>query len=151
MYPACNHQFPGPLAPSVNRLHKSRPSDLSYMKRWHHLEWYRFRNHRTSDWRRRRDCVHSLEFVVTGTIGPTGAPLVDSLDGRFMGNPPFVELTSGSRAPTEVLVELTSNASHDLLEAGQLVLKVLQGVMENIYFGVLLPNHFTKVATLTKS
>ena len=68
-----------------------------------------------------------------------------------MGNPPLVELASRGRATTKVLVELTSNASHDLLEPGQLVLKVLQSVMENVYFGVLLTNHFTKVATLTKS
>ena len=151
MYPACNHRFPGPLAPSVNRLHKSRPSDLSYMKRRHHLEWYRFRNHWTPDWRRRRDRVHSLELVVTGTIGPTSTPLVDPLDGRFMGNPPFVELTDRGRTPTKVLVELTSDTGHDLFEASQFVLQVLHRIMENIDCGVLLPNHLTKVATLTKS
>ena len=109
----------------------------------------------------------SMEFVISMTfsfsfslpendimhpvIGPTSTPFVDPLDGCFMGNPPIVELTGRSRAPTKVLVELTSNASHDLLEAGQLVLKVLQSVMENIYLGALLSYHLTKVATLTES
>ena len=51
----------------------------------------------------------------------------------------------------KVLIELSGNTSHDLLEAGQLVLKVLQSIMENVYFGVLLSNHLTKVATLTES
>ena len=31
----------------VNRLHKSCPSDLSYMKGRYHLEWYRFRRSRS--------------------------------------------------------------------------------------------------------
>ena len=68
-----------------------------------------------------------------------------------MRNPSLVELTNRGSTPTKVIIELTSNASHDLLETGQFVLKVLQGVMENIDFGVLLSNHLTKVATLTKS
>ena len=51
----------------------------------------------------------------------------------------------------KVVVELSGNTGHDLLEAGQLVLKVLQGVMKNIDFGVLLSNHLTKVVTLTRS
>ena len=135
----------------VNRLHKSRPSDLSYMKRRHHLEWHRFRNNRTPDWRRRGDCVHSLELVVAGTIGSTGATLVDPLDSGFMRNPPLVILANGSRATTKVLVELTSNPGHDLLESCQLVLEILQSVVENINLGVLLSNHFTKVATLKES
>ena len=135
----------------VNRLHKSRPSDLSYMKRRHHLEWHRFRNNRTPDRRRRGDCVHSLELIVTGAIGPTSAPLIDLLNGRLMRNPSFVELTNGGRTPTKVLVELPGDSGHDLFEACQLVLQVLQGVVENINFGILLPNHLTKVATLTES
>ena len=135
----------------VNRLHKSRPSDLSYMKRRHHLEWHRFRNYRTPDRRRRGDRVHSLELVVAGTIGPTGTTLVDPLNGGFMGNPSLVVQTNGSRTSTKVRVELISDSGHDLLETGQLVLKVLQSVVENIYFGVLLPNDFTKVTSLTKS
>ena len=135
----------------VNRLHKSRPSDLSYMKRRHHLEWHRFRNHWTPNRRRRGDRVHSLELVVTGTIGPAGASLVDPLDGCLMGNPSLVELANRGCATTKVLVELTSNTSHNLLEAGQFVLKVLHGVMENVYGSVLLPYHLTKVATLTES
>ena len=121
------------------------------MKRRHHLEWYRFRNHRTPDWRRRRDRVHSLKLVVAGTIGPTGAPFVDPFEGCFMGNPSLVDLANRGCATTKVLVELTSNSSHDLFEAGQLVLKVLQRVMENVDLGVLLSNNLTKVATLTKS
>ena len=68
-----------------------------------------------------------------------------------MQNPSFVELARNDFALMKVVVELSNDTSHDLLETGQLVLKVFQGVMENIYFGVLLPNHFTKVATLTKS
>ena len=68
-----------------------------------------------------------------------------------MQNPSLVELANDNFALTKVVVVLTNNTSHDLLETGQLVLKVLQGVMENIYFGVLKPNYFTKVATLTKS
>ena len=135
----------------VNRLHKSRPSDLSYVERRHHLKWHRIRNNRTSDRRRRGDCVHSLELVVAGTIGPTSASLVDLLDGCLMQNPSLVELASRDFALAEVVVELSNDTSHDLFETGQLVLKVLHGVMKNIYFGILLPNHFTKVATLTKS
>ena len=135
----------------VNRLHKSRPSDLSYMKRRHHLEWYRFRDHRTPDWRRRRGRVHSLELIITGTIRPASTPLVNPLDGRFMGNPSLMELTDRGGAPTKVLVELTSNASHDLLKAGQFVLEVFHGILENVDLSVLLPNHFTKIATLTES
>ena len=68
-----------------------------------------------------------------------------------MGSPSLVEPTDYSCTPTKVLVELLSDASHDLFEPGQLVFKVLQSVMENVDFGVLLSNHFTKVATLTKS
>ena len=62
-----------------------------------------------------------------------------------------MELASRSRALTKVIVELPGHTSHDLLEAGQLVFKVLQGVMENVDLGVLLSNYLTKVATLTKS
>ena len=68
-----------------------------------------------------------------------------------MQDPPIVDLTNGGFDLAEVVVELTNNTSHDLLEAGQLVLKVLHRIVENVYLGVLLPNHFTKVATLTKS
>ena len=68
-----------------------------------------------------------------------------------MGNPSLVELANRDCSPTKVLIELSDNTSHDLFEAGQLVLKVLHHIMENVYLGVLLPNHFTKVATLTKS
>ena len=66
-----------------------------------------------------------------------------------MGDPSLVVLANGGRASTKVLIELSGNAGHDLLEAGQLVLKVLQSVMENVYLGVLLSNNLTKVATLT--
>ena len=51
----------------------------------------------------------------------------------------------------EVVIELTSNTRHDVLETGQFVLEILQGIVENVYFGVLLSNHLTKVATLTES
>ena len=62
-----------------------------------------------------------------------------------------MELANRGCTPTKVLVELTSDTTHDLLKAGQLVLKVLHGVVENVYRGVLLPNHLAKVAALTKS
>ena len=62
-----------------------------------------------------------------------------------------MELTDGDRALPKVLIELTGDTGHDLFKPGQLVLEVLQGVMENIDFGVLLPNYLAKVATLTKS
>ena len=96
-------------------------------------------------------CVHGLELVIAGTIGPAGAPLVDPFDGGLMGNPSLVELANRGCATTKVLIELTSNASHNLFKASQLVLKVLQSIVENVYLGVLLSNHFTKVTTLTES
>ena len=135
----------------VNRLHKSRPSDLSYMKRRHHLEWYRFRkNDRRPD--DRRNCLYSFEDVrVTGPISPAGATFVDLLDGRFVGDPSLMELANRGGAPAKVLVELTRNTGHDLFETGQLVFQVLQGILENVDLGILLPNHLTEVATLTKS
>ena len=121
------------------------------MKRRHHLEWHRFRNHRTPGRRRRRDCVHSLELVVAGTVGPTGATLVNPLDGRLVGDPSLIDSANGGRTTTKVVVELLGHPSHDLLKAGQLVLQVLQSVMKNVYLGVLLTNNLTKVATLTES
>ena len=122
------------------------------MKGRHHLEWYRFRNHGTPDRRRRRDRLYSLErVIIAGTIGPTSATLVDSLDGRLVGNPPLLKLTGRGCALAKVLVELTSNPSHDLLETSQFVFEVLHGIMENIDGGILLPNYPAKVATLTKS
>ena len=136
----------------VNRLHKSRPSDLSYMKRRHHLEWHRFRNHGTPD--RRRDRLYSLEDIgvrVVRAIRPAGTTFVDPLNGSFMGDPSLVGLASTDCTTTKVLVELSRNASHYLLETGQLVFQVLQSIVENIDLGVLLPNHLTKVATLKKS
>ena len=57
-----------------------------------------------------------------------------------MRDPPIIDLANGGGATAKVLVELTSNASHDLLEASQLVLEVLQGILENVYLGVLLSN-----------
>ena len=135
----------------VNRLHKSRPSDLSYMKRRHHLEWYRIRKDRSPDWRRRRNGLEDVSVRVTGAVRPAGATFVNLFDGGLMQNPSFMELTSRGFALTKVVVELTSNASHDLLKAGQLVLKVLQSIVENVYLGILLSNDLTKVATLTKS
>ena len=62
-----------------------------------------------------------------------------------------MKLTSGSSALTEVLIELSGDTGHNLFETGQLVFEVLQGVMENVDLGVLLPNHLTKVTTLTES
>ena len=121
------------------------------MKGRHHLEWYWLRNDQTLDRMRKGGCIHSLELIVIGAIGAAGATLIDSLNGHFVGSPSLVEPTRDSCASTKVLVELLSDASHDLLETGQLVLQVLQGILENVYLGVLLTNHLTKVATLTKS
>ena len=121
------------------------------MKRRHHLEWYRFRKDRSPGWRRRRHRLENVGIRVAGTVCPTGASLVDLFNGRLVQNPSFVELANRNFALTKVVVHLTNNTSHNLFETGQLVLEVFQGVMENIYFGVLLPNYLTKVATLTKS
>ena len=120
------------------------------MERRHHLKRHRLRKGGNLALQR-GNRFHGLEVVVAGTIGPTGASLVNLLDGRFVQNPSLVELTNRDLALAEVVVELSNDTSHDLLEAGQLVFKVLQGVMENIDLGVLLSNHLTKVATLTKS
>ena len=68
-----------------------------------------------------------------------------------MGNPSFMEMATGSVTLSEVVVVFTTDPSHDRLEAGQLVFKVLHSIMENVEFGILLPNHLTKVATLTES
>ena len=68
-----------------------------------------------------------------------------------MGDPPIMELANGNRTLPKVLVELTGDTGHDLLEAGQLVLKVLQSIVENVDLGVLLSDNLTKVATLTES
>ena len=124
------------------------PSDPSYMKRWHHLEWYRFRKCRSSYRRRRRDCFHSLELVLR--VNPASAAFVDLLDGCLMGNPPFVEVTSRSSVPTEVVVVLATNSHHDVLEAGQLVLQILDGIMKDIQLGRLLANHLPKIMGLEK-
>ena len=79
----------------VNRLHKSRPSDLSYMKRRHHLEWHRIRKYGSPNRRRRRDRFHSLKVVVAGTIGPAGATFVDPFEGSFVSNPSFMKMAIG--------------------------------------------------------
>ena len=120
------------------------------MKRRHHLEWYRFRKDWSPDWRRRGDRREDIGIRVAGAIRPTSATLVDPLNGRLMGDPPLVDLTDSNRTLAKVLVELSSNTGHDLLEAGQLILEILQGIMEKIYFGVLLSNNLAKVATLTE-
>ena len=43
--------------------------------------------------------------------------LVDLLDGRLMGQPPLMEMTRGSPVPSEVVVILTTDSRHRLLEA----------------------------------
>ena len=68
-----------------------------------------------------------------------------------MGNPTLVKMTTRNAAFTEAVVILTTNSGHDLFKASQLIFEVLQGIMENIYFGVLLSNHLAEVATLTRS
>ena len=100
------------LKRQVNRLHKSRPSDLSYMERRHHLEWHRIQKNGSPNRRRRRD---RLEVIFR--INSTSAMLVDLLDGRLMGQPPLMEMTRGSPVPSEVVVILTTDSRHRLLEA----------------------------------
>ena len=114
----------------VNRLHKSRPSDLSYMKGWHHLKWHRIRKDGSFDWRGRRDRFHSLELVVR--VDPTSTTLIDLLNGRLMGNPSLVEMTDRSSIPTEVFVILSTNSCHRLLETGQFILKIFDGVVQDV-------------------
>ena len=62
-----------------------------------------------------------------------------------------MEMATRSATLPKVVVIFATNPGHDGLEAGQLVLKVLQGIVENVDLGVLLSNYLTKVATLTKS
>ena len=135
----------------VNRLHKSRPSDLSYMKGRHHLKWHRFRKDRSPDWRRRRDCLEDVGIRVARTISPTGTALVDPFDGGFVSNPPLVTTTRGSATLAEVAVVLTTDPRHNRLEAGQLVFEVFDRIVQNVQFRGLLSHHLTKVASLTKS
>ena len=115
----------------VNRLHKSRPSDLSYMKRQHHLEWYRFWKYGILDGRRRGNCLHSLEVIPRVTC-PASTPFVDLLDGSFMGNPSRMEMSHGDTSLLEVVVILATNSHHGLLKAGQLVLKIFKGVVQDV-------------------
>ena len=115
------------------------------------MEWYRFRKDRSPNCRRRRDRLEDVGVRVTRAIGPTSATLIDLFNGRFMGNPSLMEMATRGVTLAEVFVVLATDSRHDRLEAGQLVLQVLQGIMENVYLGVLLTNHFTEVATLTKS
>ena len=115
----------------VNRLHKSCPSDLSYMKGRYHLEWHQFWKNRSPDWRRRRDRLHSLEVVIR-IVGPASTTLIDFLNGCFMGYPSLMKMTSRSPAPSEVVVVLAAYASHRLLEPGQLVLEVFHRMVKDI-------------------
>ena len=121
------------------------------MKRRHHLEWHRFRNNGSPDWRGRRDRGEDVGIRIAGAIRSAGATLIDLLNGSLMGNPSFVELSNMSSHPTGVVVDLSKGTSHDLFETGQFILEVLQSVVENVYLGVLLSYHLAKVATLTKS
>ena len=121
------------------------------MKGRHHLEWHRFRKNRSPDRRRRRDRLEDVGIRVAGTIGPAGTTLVDLLDGSFVQDPPLMELSNRDFTLTEVVIHLTNSTRHNLFETGQLVLEVLQSIMKDIDLGVLLSDHLTKVATLTKS
>ena len=133
----------------VNRLHKSRPSDLSYMKGRHHLEWHRFRKDRSPDLRRRRDCLEDVGIRVARTIGPTSTALIDPFNGGFVSNPPLVTTTRGSATFAEVVVVLTTDPRHDRLEAGQLVFEVFNRIMQDVQFRGLLSHHLAKVTSLT--
>ena len=134
----------------VNRLHKSRPSDLSYVKRRHHLEWYHIRKDRSPDWRRRRDRLEDIGVRVTRAIGPASTALIDPFNGSFMGDPPFVKVTSGGTALPEVVVIFATDPGHRLLETCQLVFEVFHSVVEYIQGGGLLPNHLPEVMSLKR-
>ena len=116
------------------------------MKRWHHLEWYRFRKYGSPDRRRRRDRFHSLELVLG--VDPAGTTLVDLLDGRFMGQPSLMEVTSGNAVSSKVVVVLTTYSCHRFLETGQFVLQVLHGVMKDVQLGRLHLDHLPEVIGL---
>ena len=111
------------------------------MKRWHHLEWHRFRKLRSPDRRRRRDCLEDVGIRVTRPVRPASATLVDPLDGRLMGYPSLVKMTARDAALTEVVVIFATDPGHHRFETGQLVLEILDGVVQDVEFRGLLSNH----------
>ena len=131
----------------VNRLHKSRPSDLSYMERRHHLEWHRFRKHGSPNGRRRQDRFCGLKLILRADR-PAGTSFVDLLDGDFVGDPSFVQLTRGGCATTEIVVVFVAHSCHDLLKSGQFIFKVFNRVVEYVQSGGFLSNHLPKIMGL---
>ena len=60
-----------------------------------------------------------------------------------------MEMTRGNVASTEVAVVLLANPGHDRLEAGQLILEILDGMMQDVQLCSLLSHHLAEVASLT--
>ena len=120
------------------------------MKRRHHLEWYRFQKYRSPNWRRRRDRFHSLEVILRVTSS-TGAPLVNLLNGGFVGDPPTMEVSDRNSGLPEVDVVFTTDTSHCLLKAGQLVRQIFYGVEQDVQLRGLLSHHFPQLVGLEKA
>ena len=59
-----------------------------------------------------------------------------------------MKLATPSRTSTEVIVELPTSPSHHGLEASQLILQVLHGVMKDVQLGGLLTNYLPEVEGL---
>ena len=95
----------------------------------------------------RRNRFHSLE-VVLGVTSTARAPLVNLQDGGFVGNPPSMKMAMCHPGLLEVLVILPANPGHRLLEAGELVLEVLEGVHQDVQLHRLLANHLPKIVGL---
>ena len=103
--------------------------------------------YRSSDWRRRRDRLHSLEIIL-GVASPTRTALIDLFNGSLVGNPSTVKLPDGDASLPEVVVVFTTDPGHGLLEASQLVLEVFNGIVKNIELRSLLVNHLPKIVGL---
>ena len=116
------------------------------MKGRHHLERRQIRKNGRPNRRRRRDRFHSLELVLR--VNPTSAAFVDLFNGRRMIKPSFVELTTGDRVPSEVVVVLATDPSHRLLEAGELVFQILHGMVKDVQLRRLLAHQHPKIIGL---
>ena len=66
-----------------------------------------------------------------------------------MGYPSLMKMTTRSATLPKIVVVLVTNSGHDGLEAGQLVLEIFDGVMQDIKLRGLLSYHLTEVASLT--
>ena len=65
-----------------------------------------------------------------------------------MGDPSLVKMTGGDTVPSKVVIILSTNSRHSLLEARQLVFEVLHGMVQDIEFRSLLANHLSEVISL---